>query len=64
MKSSNVVIKDDFEIIKICNVGISLPLDENMAVTDPEACYIGLSLGNPRKLWRRMVVLLLTRQTY
>ncbi|KAM4797766.1 lymphokine-activated killer T-cell-originated protein kinase-like, partial [Urocitellus parryii] len=30
IKSSNVVIKGDFETIKICDVGVSLPLDENM----------------------------------
>ncbi|XP_040286884.1 lymphokine-activated killer T-cell-originated protein kinase isoform X1 [Bufo bufo] len=30
IKSSNVVIKGDFESIKICDVGVSLPLDENM----------------------------------
>jgi len=30
MKSCNVVIKGDFESIKICDVGVSLPLDENM----------------------------------
>lgn len=30
IKSSNVVIKGDFESIKICDVGVSLPLDDNM----------------------------------
>lgn len=30
MKSCNVVIKGDFESIKICDVGVSLLLDENM----------------------------------
>ncbi|NXV53047.1 TOPK kinase, partial [Uria aalge] len=30
IKSSNVVVKGDFETIKICDVGMSLPLDENM----------------------------------
>ncbi|KAG7268526.1 hypothetical protein CRUP_012163 [Coryphaenoides rupestris] len=30
MKSCNVVIKGDFESIKICDVGVSLWLDENM----------------------------------
>lgn len=30
MKSCNVVIKGDFDSIKICDVGVSLPLDENM----------------------------------
>lgn len=30
MKSCNVVIKGDFETVKICDVGVSLTLDENM----------------------------------
>lgn len=30
MKSCNVVIKGDFETVKICDVGVSLLLDENM----------------------------------
>lgn len=30
MKSCNVVIKGDFETVKICDVGVSLQLDENM----------------------------------
>lgn len=30
MKSCNVVIKGDFEAVKICDVGVSLQLDENM----------------------------------
>nr|XP_033791418.1 lymphokine-activated killer T-cell-originated protein kinase isoform X2 [Geotrypetes seraphini] len=30
IKSTNVVIKGDFETIKICDVGVSLLLDENM----------------------------------
>ena len=36
IKSSNIVIKGDFETIKICDVGVSLPLDESMTVTAPE----------------------------
>uniref|UniRef100_A0A667GK07 PDZ binding kinase n=1 Tax=Lynx canadensis TaxID=61383 RepID=A0A667GK07_LYNCA len=62
IKSSNVVIKGDFETIKICDVGVSLPLDENMtvlalmtnllvliSVTDPEACYIGTEPWKPKE---------------
>ncbi|TRY88939.1 hypothetical protein DNTS_008509 [Danionella cerebrum] len=30
IKSCNVVIKGDFDSVKICDVGVSLPLDENM----------------------------------
>ncbi|XP_012580284.1 PREDICTED: lymphokine-activated killer T-cell-originated protein kinase isoform X1 [Condylura cristata] len=57
IKSSNVVIKGDFETIKICDVGVSLPLDENMtgnvflfvSVTDPEAHYIGTEPWKPKE---------------
>lgn len=49
IKSSNVVIKGDFETIKICDVGVSLPLDENMTVTDPEAHYIGTEPWKPKE---------------
>uniref|UniRef100_A0A096NXR5 PDZ binding kinase n=1 Tax=Papio anubis TaxID=9555 RepID=A0A096NXR5_PAPAN len=60
IKSSNVVIKGDFATIKICDVGVSLPLDENMtvpafitillvSVTDPEACYIGTEPWKPKE---------------
>ncbi|NXX40260.1 TOPK kinase, partial [Tricholaema leucomelas] len=49
IKSPNVVIKGDFEAIKICDVGVSLPLDENMTVSDPEMCYIGTEPWKPRE---------------
>ncbi|KAM3929988.1 lymphokine-activated killer T-cell-originated protein kinase [Leptodactylus fuscus] len=47
IKSSNVVIRGDFESIKICDVGVSLPLDENMIMSDPEAFYIGTESWKP-----------------
>lgn len=43
MKSCNVVIKGDFETIKICDVGVSLQLDENMRGND---CVWGIPNGN------------------
>ncbi|NWR63797.1 TOPK kinase, partial [Bucorvus abyssinicus] len=49
IKSSNVVVKGDFEAIKICDVGVSLPLDENMTVSDPELCYIGTEPWKPKE---------------
>ncbi|NXX97068.1 TOPK kinase, partial [Centropus bengalensis] len=49
IKSSNVVIKGDFEAIKICDVGVSIPLDENMTVSDPELCYIGTEPWKPKE---------------
>ncbi|XP_058576743.1 lymphokine-activated killer T-cell-originated protein kinase isoform X2 [Neofelis nebulosa] len=54
LKSSNVVIKGDFETIKICDVGVSLPLDENMTDKtfdesdfDDEAYYAALGTRPP-----------------
>ncbi|XP_059837390.1 lymphokine-activated killer T-cell-originated protein kinase homolog [Hypanus sabinus] len=49
IKSSNIVIKGDFETIKICDVGVSLDLDENMQVSDPTATYIGTEPWKPRE---------------
>ncbi|NXG70303.1 TOPK kinase, partial [Baryphthengus martii] len=49
IKSSNVVVKGDFEAIKICDVGVSLPLDENMTVSEPDACYIGTEPWKPKE---------------
>ncbi|NXD72376.1 TOPK kinase, partial [Eolophus roseicapillus] len=49
IKSSNVVIKGDFEAIKICDVGVSLPLDENMTVSDPDMYYIGTEPWKPKE---------------
>lgn len=40
IKSCNVVIKGDFETVKICDVGVSLQLDENMTGND---CLLGFS---------------------
>lgn len=49
MKSCNVVIKGNFETVKICDVGVSLKLDENMRVSDPEAAYIGTEPWKPKE---------------
>ncbi|XP_076011267.1 lymphokine-activated killer T-cell-originated protein kinase homolog isoform X2 [Genypterus blacodes] len=49
MKSCNVVIRGDFETVKICDVGVSLKLDENMRVCDPKADYIGTEPWKPKE---------------
>ncbi|XP_075719912.1 lymphokine-activated killer T-cell-originated protein kinase [Rhinoderma darwinii] len=49
LKSSNVVIKGDFESIKICDVGVSLPLDANMIMNNPKAYYIGTESWKPKE---------------
>lgn len=49
IKSSNVVVKGDFESIKICDVGVSLPLDENMTMSNPDAYYTGTESWKPKE---------------
>ncbi|NXH66948.1 TOPK kinase, partial [Hydrobates tethys] len=49
IKSSNVVVKGDFEAVKICDVGMSLPLDENMTVSDPQVYYVGTEPWKPKE---------------
>ncbi|XP_030577866.1 lymphokine-activated killer T-cell-originated protein kinase homolog [Archocentrus centrarchus] len=49
LKSCNVVINGDFETVKICDVGVSLQLDENMKVSDPKAEYIGTEPWKPKE---------------
>nr|XP_030125615.3 lymphokine-activated killer T-cell-originated protein kinase [Taeniopygia guttata] len=41
IKSPNVVVRGAFETVKICDVGVSLRLDENLTVSDPCARYVG-----------------------
>ncbi|GCC16830.1 lymphokine-activated killer T-cell-originated protein kinase homolog [Chiloscyllium punctatum] len=49
IKSCNIVIKGDFQTIKICDVGVSLKLDENMQVSDPKVSYIGTEPWKPKE---------------
>ncbi|KAH8419738.1 hypothetical protein KR009_002004 [Drosophila setifemur] len=47
IKSFNVLVKGEFEICKLCDFGVSLPLDENGEVNmhkNPHLCYVGTSL--------------------
>ncbi|KAM6964899.1 lymphokine-activated killer T-cell-originated protein kinase homolog [Aplochiton taeniatus] len=49
VKSRNVVIMGDFDTVKLCDVGVSLKLDENMRVSDPDAEYIGTEPWTPKE---------------
>ncbi|XP_057679072.1 lymphokine-activated killer T-cell-originated protein kinase homolog [Corythoichthys intestinalis] len=49
MKSANVVVKGDFDAVKICDVGVSLKLDENMTLSDPDDEYIGTGPWMPKE---------------
>ncbi|NXV55462.1 TOPK kinase, partial [Molothrus ater] len=61
IKSPNVVVRGAFEAVKICDVGVSLPLDENLTggipgtvpwewgapIPDPSLCYVGTEPWSP-----------------
>ncbi|KAM7027981.1 lymphokine-activated killer T-cell-originated protein kinase [Passerculus sandwichensis] len=47
IKSPNVVVRGAFDTVKICDVGVSLPLDENLTVSDPSLCYVGTEPWSP-----------------
>lgn len=47
IKSYNVLVKDDFAVCKLCDFGVSLPLDEQGfvdVVAKPDARYVGTHL--------------------
>ncbi|XP_048842268.1 lymphokine-activated killer T-cell-originated protein kinase homolog isoform X1 [Brienomyrus brachyistius] len=56
IKSGNVVIRGDFETVKICDVGVSLHLDEKLKAVDPKADYIGTEPWNPKEAIERGVI--------
>ena len=40
MKAANVLVVGDFDAVKLCDFGVTLPLDEN-GIVDPKCQYIG-----------------------
>ncbi|XP_059699145.1 lymphokine-activated killer T-cell-originated protein kinase [Haemorhous mexicanus] len=52
IKSPNVVVRGAFEAVKICDVGVSLPLDENLTVRDPSVPYVGTEPWSPPEALR------------
>merc|ERR1712117_678848 len=41
MKSGNVLVIGDFKVVKICDFGVALRLDENLIVADENEEYVG-----------------------
>ncbi|NXO25039.1 TOPK kinase, partial [Cisticola juncidis] len=41
IKSPNVVVRGAFASVKLCDVGVSLPLDHDLKVSDPSLRYVG-----------------------
>ncbi|EDW00022.1 lymphokine-activated killer T-cell-originated protein kinase [Drosophila grimshawi] len=50
LKSFNVLVKGEFEICKLCDFGVTLPLDENGEINfnkHPQVQYVGTALWSP-----------------
>ena len=41
MKSGNVLVKGDFDEVKLCDFGVTCPLDADLKVTAEETEYVG-----------------------
>ena len=41
IKSGNVLVVGDFETAKLCDFGVTLPVNEEGKVVDPKAEYVG-----------------------
>ncbi|MCL4130102.1 UNVERIFIED_CONTAM: hypothetical protein GTU68_028297 [Idotea baltica] len=41
LKSANVLIKGDFDQIKLCDFGVTVKLNDKLVVEDPGECYVG-----------------------
>ncbi len=48
VKGANILVKGDFEQVKLCDFGVTLRLDENMAVAEEEEeAYVGTGPFTP-----------------
>ncbi|XP_034489896.1 lymphokine-activated killer T-cell-originated protein kinase [Drosophila innubila] len=53
LKSFNVLVKGEFEICKLCDFGVTLPLDENGEINfhkHPHLQYVGTTLWSPPEI--------------
>nr|XP_032830197.1 lymphokine-activated killer T-cell-originated protein kinase [Petromyzon marinus] len=49
IKSANIVIMEDFQQIKLCDVGYAMALDENMKLKNKEDTYVGTEPWKPKE---------------
>lgn len=64
MKSFNVLIKNDFEICKLCDFGVSIPILKNGLIdfkTKPTATYVGTDLWSAPEVFEEDSSLISTK---
>ena len=47
IKSGNVLVVGDFENVKLCDFGVTLPLNDDGVVSDPDKKYVGTEAWSP-----------------
>ena len=52
LKSGNVLIAGDFDNVKLCDFGVTLPLNSEGLVSDPERKYVGTEAWCPMEVIR------------
>ena len=50
IKSGNVLVVADFENVKLCDFGVTLPLNEAGVVSDPDTKYVGTEAWSPMEV--------------
>jgi len=56
LKSGNVLIVGDFENVKLCDFGVTLPLNSEGKVSDPNKKYVGTEAWSPMEVIKDGVV--------
>jgi len=56
LKSGNVLIVADFENVKLCDFGVTLPLNSEGKVSDPNKKYVGTEAWSPMEVIKDGVV--------
>ena len=52
LKSGNVLVVGDFQNVKLCDFGVTLPLNEAGVVSDPDRKYVGTEAWSPPEVIR------------
>ena len=50
IKSGNVLVVADFQNVKLCDFGVTLPLNEDGVVSDPDRKYVGTEAWSPMEV--------------
>jgi PDZ-binding kinase len=55
LKSGNVLITGDFSGVKLCDFGVTLPVNSEGKVSDPNSHYIGTEAWSPLEVTTQVI---------